>query len=151
MSTILSYSAGLSSNVEYEIYVTSETNITVQIPNNDSFLLARGMLTSFIHTTTVNIELIVAVTVSVLVAAAIATVAIITLVCIVAICCKRWSKMTVELTELRAMQESAAMKANPSYDVVQESAAMKANFSYDVVRQPGHVATTDDENYEVIM
>ncbi len=86
---------GLSSNVEYEVFVTSETNITSQIPTTNVTLLARGDSVSYTSTDSMtssttlskftvpqNTELIVAIVAFVLIVVAIVIVVIVIVICI---------------------------------------------------------------------
>ncbi len=126
------------------MFVTSETNITSQIPTTEVTLLARGDSVVILLTTTTsytstdsmisttlspfiapqNTELIIAVVVSVLVVA-IATVVIVIVTCVAVVCHKRSvSKLTSELTELKAIEhkeDNMVTEPNSAYGQVGES------------------------------
>ena len=123
----------------YTVFVTSETNITDQIPVEEVFILARG--DALVQTTDgIANELIVGVTVSV-VAVVIAAIAVISVV--ICIACvyykKRVRNIEIELKEVQMVQPNpsyrgatqGATQPNPSY-----GGATQPNPSYGGATQP---------------
>ncbi len=155
------------------MFVTSETDITGQIPVEEMFILARG--DAVVHTivvqTTVpaNSELVVGVTVSVVTVVITALAIISVVICIACVCYKKQvRKMEIELREVQMVLPNPsygqATQPNPSYGQItqpnynpsygQINPATQPNPSYgqtNPATQPNDgIVGTDDGQYETV-
>ena len=114
---------GLFSDIEYTVFVTSETDITDFIPVKEVFILARGD-TLVQSTGGIATELLVGVTVSV-VAVVFTAIAVISVVSIACVCYKkRVKKIEIELQELQMVQVNTNLsygQATQSNDCIVET------------------------------
>ena len=115
---------GLSPDIVYTVFVTSETDITDQIPVEEVFILARGdtlvqtIIVTAPRSTTVpaNSELEVRLAVSVVAVVIAAIAVIIVVICIACVYYnKRVRKLEIELRDMQ-MVHGGATQPNPSYN-----------------------------------